>query len=182
MNKKGMIAAVVGLTLILGATGCAKKEAAQPPAQNSTGQVSPTPQTQAKPVDANKVADNIYKLIDKKYPGDWKANGTTLSKGNYTENGKYEIAAAVGAAYPGSMVSIFIGQDRISSTVINQQTGKPVLTGYPTPPQVLDTMKSGKVTSGTSSGMGSGMGSYQKIYVPFKSGDKTVAVLTISVQ
>ncbi len=187
MNKKTLVIAAVGLALIASATGCANKAPTTPPTtqKQQQGQMPPTQQAPAsKPLDAEKVAADINKLLDEKYPGEWKVSGTTLSKGNYTENKNYGIADAVEKAYPGSMVSVFVGQDRVSSTVKNSQTNERVLTGYPTPPKVAETIQSGKPSAGSSSGMGGGasIGSYQKVYVPFKSGDKVVAVMSISMQ
>lgn len=180
MNKKALLATIVSVGLLTGAVGCTAKTPAPSPApapQQSAQSNTPAP----KPVDAEKMASDINKLIDEKFPGDWKASGSKLSKGNYTENDNYKIADAVGAAYPGSMVSIFVGQTRVSTTVGNNSTGKRAL-DYPVPAAIGEVMKSGKVVSGTSTGMGTGMGSYQKVYVPFKSGTTTIAVLSISVQ
>jgi hypothetical protein len=178
MNKKSILATLVSLALLTGAAGCAAKTtpAPAPAPQQSTQQAAPP----AKPVDSAKMSSDITKLIDEKFPGEWKVSGSKLSKGNYTENDNYKIADAVGAAYPGSMVSIFVGQTRVSTTVGNTSTGKRAL-DYPVPAAISEVMKNGKVISGTSTGMGTGMGSYQKVYVPIKSGNTTIAVLSISV-
>jgi len=192
MKKIKLFSVLIGVALLAGVAGCSSKEPAQTsqapqqsaPASLPPGHVAVPGQTYgdnsqpAAPIDTKQVADKITKLIDEKFPGEWKVSGITLSKGNYTENNKYEIANAVGSAFPGSMVSIFVGETRISSTV-KDQTGNPVLSGYPTPPAVGETMKSGKVTAGAPSSMGGT--SYQKVYIPLKAGDKTVAVLSISV-
>ncbi len=181
MNKKSLMVALVSLTLLAGATGCTGKQPAPQPPQGQAGQMMPPPAQPSKPVDANQVADKVTKLLDEKYPGEWKVSGKTLSKGKYTENDNFGIADTVGSEFPGSMVSIFVGEDRISSTVKNNQTGQRVLSGYPTPATVGETMKSGKPAVGSST-MGSSIGSYQKVYIPLKSGDKTVAVMSISLQ
>jgi hypothetical protein len=113
-------------------------------------------------------------LLKKNYPGDWKVSGTTLSKGSYTENGNYKMVDDVEKLFPGTMgVSIFVGEERISSSV--KQGTERVLKGYATPTTVGEVMKSGTTTSTLSSG-------YLKVYVPFKdSSGKTVAVMTVSV-
>jgi hypothetical protein len=112
-------------------------------------------------------------LLKKNYPGDWKVSGTTLSKGSYTENGNYKMVDDVEKLFPGTMgVSIFVGEERISSSV--KQGTERVLKGYATPTTVGEVMKSGTTTSTLSSG-------YLKVYVPFKdSSGKTVAVMTVS--
>jgi len=182
MNKKSLMVALVSLTLLAGTAGCTGKEPAPTlPPQSPPTQTMP-PAQPPKPVNANEVADKVNKLLDEKYPGEWKVSGKTLSKGKYTENDNFGIADSVASAFPpGTMVSIFVGEDRISSTVKNNQTGQRVLSGYPTPPAVGETMKSGKAMVGQST-MGSSIGSYQKVYIPLKSGDKTVAVISISLQ
>ncbi|HEX3030754.1 MAG TPA: cache domain-containing protein [Bacillota bacterium] len=186
MNKKILFTALVSLTVVATVTaGCTSKTpSTNTTPQQSTQQSTQQPaqqQTPAKAIDKDKVAADIQKLIDEKFPGDWKVQDTKLSKGSYTENDTYKIADAVAAAYPGSMVSVFVGQTRVSTSVSNSSTGKRAL-DYPVPPAIAEVMKNGKVISGSSTGMGSSMGSYQKVYVPFKSGDKTVAVMSISLQ
>lgn len=200
MNRKRILVAIASLALVVAITGCGKKEV--PPQTNLEGQQGqqqqqsaqlpeghpPIDTTQqgvygggdsaAKSVDADAVVKKINDTLDEKFPGEWKAEGTTLKKGDYTENGNYKIADAVNELYPGSMVSLFVGETRVSSTI--KQNGQPVLEGYPTPAEVGETMKSGKTISGAAGSMGGS--SYQKIYMPLKSGDKTVAVLTISSQ
>lgn len=183
MNKKSLFTALVSLTLVATVTGCSSKT----PATNTAPQ-QPAPSTQqqtyqapAKAIDAEKTAADILKLLDEKFPGDWKVEGTKLSKGSYTENDTYKIADTVAGAYQGAMVSVFVGQTRVSTSVSNTSTGKRAL-DYPVPPAIAEVMKNGKVVSGASTGMGTTMGSYQKVYVPFKSGNTTVAVMSISLQ
>ncbi|MFZ3372880.1 MAG: cache domain-containing protein, partial [Desulfitobacteriaceae bacterium] len=121
------------------------------------------------------VEAKVNGLLTTKYPGEWKVDGTTLSKVTYTENGKYTIVDDIAALFPSSMggVSIFIGEKRISSS-IKQTGGERVLEGYPTPPTVGEVMISGKSTTTQSSG-------YLKVYIPLKAANKTLAVMTISV-
>lgn len=184
MFKKFAIAIIVGL-LVVGGVGCAKKS--DPPKtgqQSGQGQLppghptAPNSGTPAKPVNLQEITDNVTKAIDAKFAGDWSVSGTTLKKGDYTENNNYKIADEVANLYPGSMVSIFVGQNRISGTV-KDQTGNRVLAGYATPETVAEVMKSGKATVTSGGTMGSS--SYQKVYMPFKSKDgKTVAVMSVS--
>jgi hypothetical protein len=184
MFKKFAIAIIVG-SLVVGGVGCAKKTDTSQSGQSATqsqlpaGHPSPTNSGQpAKPVNVQEVSDKVTKAIDAKFAGDWSVSGTTLKKGDYAENNNYKIADEVANLYPGSMVSIFVGQNRISGTV-KDQTGNRVLAGYATPETVGEVMKSGKATVTSGGTMGSS--SYQKVYMPFKSKDgKTVAVMSIS--
>ena len=187
MNKQKIISAAFGIALLVGVTGCSSNEPTQssaptptmPPGQSAMpGQTPTQPATPAKPINTQEVAEKVTKVIDEKFPGDWKVEGKTLSKGKYTENEKYGIADAVAKEFPDSMVSIFVGQDRISSTVKGKD-GKPVSSGYSVPEQVAQTQKSGKVMAGTPSDLGGSI--YQKVYIPLKNGETTVAVITVSV-
>lgn len=182
MRKIISMILVLGLILVVG-IGCGKKETAQ----NSTPQLPSQPNSfgsmgdkakPAKPVDVKEVTEKVTKALDAKFPGEWKVSGTTLKKGSYTENDNYGIVDEVANVYPGSMISLFVGQDRISSTVKGQD-GKRVLAGYPTPETVGKTMESGKASVAAADSMGST--SYQKVFMPLKAGDKTVAVMTISI-
>lgn len=177
MFKKKIYIVVTILALMVSLAGCAKKPATPVVPQAGTA-VKPTetPAVTGGKVSQADVETKINDLLNKKYPGDWKVSGTTLSKGTYTENGNYKIVDDVAALFPDTMgVSIFIGEERISSSVIQQDTKERVLKGYATPPTVGEVMKSGKTTSTLSSG-------YLKVYVPFKdSSGKTVAVMTVSI-
>ncbi|EGW41044.1 cache domain-containing protein [Desulfosporosinus sp. OT] len=181
MLKKQVFIVVTIMALIFTLAGCAKKPTTPVTPQTGT-EVTPsdhpteTPANSGNKVSQTDVEGKINDLLNKKYPADWKVSGTTLSKGAYTENGNYKIVDDVAALFPETMgVSIFIGEERISSSVIQQDTGTRVLKGYATPPTVGEVMKSGKTTSTLSSG-------YLKVYVPFKdSSSKTVAVMTVSV-
>ncbi|TGE32925.1 cache domain-containing protein [Desulfosporosinus sp. Sb-LF] len=179
MFKKILIVVTV-MVLMLSLAGCAKKpeapKATQPQAGTAVTPEGHPAEVQAQPGDKASqaaVETKINDLLNKKYPGDWKVAGTTLSKGSYTENGNYKIVDDVEALFPGTMgVSIFVGEERISSSV--KQGTERVLKGYATPPTVGEVMKSGTTTSTLSSG-------YLKVYIPFKASDKTVAVMTVSV-
>jgi len=179
MFKKVLIGVTI-MALTVSLAGCAKKPATPAVPQAGTAatpQGHPTlPPTASGTVSQADVETKIKDLLNEKYPGDWKVSGTTLSKGSYTENGKYKLVDDVAALFPGTMgVSIFVGEERISSSVIQQDIGQRVLKGYATPPTVGEVMKSGTTTSTLSNG-------YLKVYVPFKEGGgKTVAVMTVSV-
>jgi predicted small lipoprotein YifL len=183
---KKLVVGVAVLSLVVALTGCGNKQPA-PTANQQTGTTSPTAQTTptghpaetpvqpntATKVDPAQVETKIKDLLDKKYPGEWKVTDTTLSKGSYTENKNYKIVDDIEALFPGTMgVSIFVGEERISSSV--KQGTERVLQGYPTPATVGEVIKSGKSTSTESSG-------YLKVYIPLKAGAKTLAVLTVSV-
>jgi len=183
MFKKKVFTIVTIMVLMASIVGCAKKSEVEAPkvSQSQAGgaqlpEAHPT-ETPAPTVDkAGQAAaeTKINDLLNKNYPGDWKVSGTILSKGSYTENGKYKMVDDVEKLFPGTMgVSIFVGEERISSSV--KQGTERVLKGYPTPTTVGEVMKSGTTTSTLSSG-------YLKVYVPFKDNTgKTVAVMTVSV-
>jgi len=185
MFKKVTVAIIIVLLAVVG-FGCSKDtekpQTGQPSAQGQLPEGHPSPTSgnsgeSAKPVDLAEVSDKV-KALDAKFAGDWSVSGTTLKKGAYVENDSYKIADEVGALYSGSMVSIFVGQDRISSTVTDQ-TGKRVLEGYPTPDTVAKVMESGEAAVTSADSMGSI--SYQKVYLPFKSKDgNIVAVMSVS--
>ncbi|HWQ41368.1 MAG TPA: cache domain-containing protein [Desulfosporosinus sp.] len=181
MFKKKVIIVATIIVMMVALAGCAKKPATPvvPQAGTSVSPEGHPAETPAQPGGKVKQADvetKINDLLKKNYPGDWKASGSTLSKGSYTENGNYKMADEVAALFPGTMgVSVFVGEERISSNITRQDTGERVLKDYPTPLTVGEVMKSGTTTSTLSSG-------YLKVYVPFKdSSAKTVAVMTVSV-
>ncbi len=180
MVKKKWLITVTIMGLMVSLAGCAKTSQVPKTTQPSTAtsqlpEGHPT-ETLAQPGNKESqaaVETKINDLLNKSYPGDWKVAGTTLSKGSYTENGNYKIVDDIEKLFPGTMgVSIFVGEERISSSV--KQGTERVLKGYPTPATVGEVMKSGSTTSTLSSG-------YLKVYVPFKASGKTVAVMTVSV-
>ncbi len=187
--KKLLIAVIAGL-LVITALGCSgnKEQALDttgtsqtelPAGHPSFDEIDGSQQPSGQPtVDAEEVMDKINTALDKKFPGEWKVSDTTLQKGDYTENGNYGIVDEVTNIYPGSMVSLFVGEERISGTITGED-GKRVLEGYPTPEAVGQTMDTGKASIVSAGSIGST--NYQKVYLPIKSGDKTVAVLTISI-
>lgn len=180
MIKKKVFIVVTILALMFSLAGCATKpEATKPPqpqagvSQLPEGHPTETPTQPGDKVSQAAVETKINDLLNKNYPGDWKVSGTTLSKGSYTENGNYKMVDDIEALFPDTMgVSIFVGEERISSSV--KQGTERVLKGYATPATVGEVMKSGTTTSTLSSG-------YLKVYVPFKASGKTVAVMTVSV-
>lgn len=178
MFKKLLIGVLAGSLLIAG-FGCSKKETntTQNTGQQTLPGGPPASSAPAKPINGDEVAEKVSKALDAKFPGEWSASGTTLKKGSYTENDNFQIVAEAEKVYPGAMISIFIGEKRISSTI--KENGKPVLEGYPTPPEVGQTITSGKILVTNAGSMGSS--SYQKVYLPLKAGDKTVAVMTLSI-
>lgn len=179
--RKITAAFIVGLLVVVG-FGCSAKKETPQTSSSTTELPAGHPSVQggqpSKPVNVNEVSDKITKALDQKYPGEWKVSGNKLSKGSYTENGNYGIADEAEKIYPGSMVSIFVGQERISGTVKGQD-GKRVLSGYQTPEDVDKTMKSGKASVVSAGSINSA--AYQKVFLPLKSGNKTVAVMSISI-
>ena len=187
--KKLLFIIIAGL-LVITAIGCSGTTDQTPKNETSQTQLPPghpsfddtsqdsNQQTEVKPVDADEVMQKVTEALDKKYPGEWKVSGSSLQKGDYTENDNYGIVDEVAKLYPGSMVSLFVGQDRISGT-IKGEDGKRVLEGYPTPEAVTDTVNSGKASVVSAGSIGST--NYQKVYLPIKSGDTTLAVLTVSI-
>ncbi len=183
---KKLVVGVAVFTLVVSLAGCGNKQPAPAPQpqQNSQLPAGHPGETPAKPssgakVDQAQVESKIKELLDKKYPGDWKVSGTTLSKGSYTENKNYKIADDVATLYPDSIVSIFVGDKRISSTVRQQGTDVESME-YPVPATVGEVMKSGKTSSTETQGFTAGK-KMLKVYIPLKTGDKTVAVLSASV-
>lgn len=183
MVKKKVLIGVTIMILMVSLAGCAKKPkvedliVSKPQAgvsQLPEGHPTETPASTVDKAGQAAAETKINDLFNKHYPGDWKASGTTLSKGSYTENGNYKIVDDVEKLFPGTMgVSIFVGEERIASSV--KQGTERVLKGYATPTTVGEVMKSGMTTSSVISG-------YLKVYVPFKdSSGKTVAVITVSV-
>lgn len=185
IRKKALIVTTV-LAMSIFLVGCSNSSTASknqspiPPQASSSSSTTLPPnhptESSAQPGDAASQAEvekKINDYIGQNFPGDWKVAGTTLSKGSFTENGNYKIVDGLNDVFPETMgVSIFVGEERISSSV--KQGTERVLKGYPTPSTVGDVIKSGKTTSTQSSG-------FLKVYVPLKAGDKTVAVLTVSV-
>ncbi len=176
---KRIILVATIMVLIVSIVGCAKKsETPAPQPSNMTqkpeGHPVETPTQLGDNESQAEVETKINDLLKKNYPGDWKVSDATLSKGSYTENGNYKMVDDVKSLFPDTMgVSIFVGEERISSSV--KQGTERVLKGYATPTTVGEVMASGKTTSTLSGG-------YLKVYIPFKDGiGKTVAVLTVSV-
>lgn len=151
-----------------------------PSGHPSTDQSAQQPAAPAEPVNMDNVIGRIDAFLNEKFPGNWEVKGDNLSRGSYTENGKYEIADGIEQQLgSGSMISIFVGEKRISTTVVQSGGGR-VLEGYPTPPEVADVLKSGKEVAGGKSSMGST--NYVKAFIPLKDKDgKTVAVLSVVV-
>lgn len=178
MLKKRVLMVVIIMVLIGSLVGCAKVEDPAPPPTHAVIMPEGHPvESRVQPGDDRDQADvetKINELISKNYPGDWTVSGTTLSKGSYTENGNHKIVDDVEALFPDTMgVSIFVGEERISSSV--RQGTERVLKGPAIPTTVGEVMKSGTTTSTQSGG-------YLKVYTPFKdSSAKTVAVMTVSI-
>jgi len=166
---------------MLSLAGCANKPVTPTTPQPGTSINPPdhpaeTPAPQGDKVSQADVETKTNDLLNKKYPGDWKLSGNILGRGLYTENSNFKIVDDVAALFPNTMgVSIFVDNQRISSSVIQQNTGQRVLGGYATPAAVGDVLKSGTTASTLSSG-------YQNVYIPLKDNSgKTVAVMTISI-
>lgn len=185
MLRKKVIMVTTILAMSISLVGCSnapstasKSQSPVPPQTSSSSTALPPdhPTESAQPGDAASQAEiekKINDYISKNYPGDWKVDGTTLSKGSYTENGNYKIVDGLNEVFPDTMgVSIFVGEERISSSV--KQRDRARTQRISTPSTVGDVLKSGKTSSTQSSG-------YIKVYLPLKAGDKTVAVLTVSV-
>lgn len=179
MLKKIVLVVVIIMALTGSLVGCAKKAEDPAPPPNHA-EIMPEGHPVESPVqpggdrDQANVETKINELISTNYPGDWKVSGTTLSKGSYTENGNHKMVDDVEGLFPDTMgVSIFVGEERISSSV--RQGTERVLKGPAIPTTVGEVMKTGTTTSTQSGG-------YLKVYTPFKdSGGKTVAVMTVSV-
>jgi len=181
---KKLIVTLTTIALVATLTGCGTAKAPNSTTQQTTQQTTSADQAQATQahgndtplqagtkVDQASVESKVNDLLTKKFPGDWKLSGTTLSKGSYTENDKSQIVGEVASLFSGNMgVSIFVGEDRISSSLGDVKN----MQGYLTPSTVGEVFKSGKTTTTQS-------GSYAKVYIPLKSGNKTLAVLLITI-
>ncbi|MDA8441447.1 MAG: hypothetical protein M0Z55_03635 [Peptococcaceae bacterium] len=186
---KKLTVSVAVLSLTLALAGCGSTPAPKPPAQQpqASAQLPPghpgstTGQSAAvtTPKYSQSQVESMVNAVLKKYPGDWKISGTTLSKGSYTENKNYNIVDDIGSAIPGAMVSIFVGDNatRISSTV--RMSGSD-MNSYPSPPEAAQAIKAGKTISSDAAGMG-GTGTYLQVFIPIKSGSKTIGVIMADV-
>ena len=183
-------AIVVGIVLAIVVKGTSTPTPAPAPqtqqdanSQPPTGQPSmpgQTAQPPAQPVNMDNIIGRIDAYLNEKYPGNWEVKGEKLSRGSYTENDNFKIADGIEEQLgSGSMISIFVGEKRISTTVVQTGGGR-VLEGYPTPPEVAEVLKTGKEIAGGKSSMGST--NYVKAFLPLKDkAGKTVAVLSVVV-
>lgn len=147
-----------------------------PTVPNGGNQAAPAP---AQPINMDNLIGRIDAFLQESYPGDWKAEGTKLYKGDYLENDNFkivdELETKIGS---GAMISIFVGETRISTNIKQQGAGRAI--DYPVPEQVAEVMKTGKEIDGGSSSMGDI--SFSKVYLPLKDKDgKTIGVMSVSV-
>src|SRR5680860_737332 len=180
MFKKKVLIVVTIIVLMVSLVGCAKKPEAPNVSQSQVdsfqlpeGHPTETPTSTVDKESQANVESKINDLLSKKYPGDCKISGTTLSKGSYTENDNYKMVDDVETVFPDTMgVSIFVGEERISSSV--KQGTERVLSGYPTPPPVGDVMNSETNTRPLRIG-------YLKLVTPFTDRNpKPVPVVPVS--
>ncbi|WP_245917514.1 methyl-accepting chemotaxis protein [Bacillus canaveralius] len=102
--------------------------------------------------------------IDEKYPGDWTIKNGKLQKGKVVLNDNFEIVDEIGE-YTGDTVTIFQGDTRISTNVMNE--GKRAV-GTAVSSEVANTViKDGKNFYGEAEVAGN---FYQTAYMPIKDG------------
>jgi methyl-accepting chemotaxis protein len=68
-----------------------------------------------------------YRLLNEKYPGKWEVIGSRLFKGNVLMNENYELIDAV-SKETGSLVTIFMGDTRVATTVLNNDGSRAINT------------------------------------------------------
>lgn len=194
---------VIGLAsiLLLSGYGCAEKKATNDSQKQNPGAVASNNQNLTTSVDktttsktpqfhpsastgvssslnVNNLEKQVNQIIDKKFPGEWDVDGTTLKKGSYVENNNYGITDEIAKNIKGSMVSIYVGETRISNT-LTSHTGR-LLSGYAVPLEVDKTMKSGKAIFYKTK---LNQHEYQKAYIPIKNNsDDVIAVIGLSIK
>lgn len=189
----GAGALLVGVIIGFVVNGTTKPEPAAPPQQQQTADNSQLPQDHpniagqqgdqaqapAQPINMDNIIGRIDAFLQESYAGNWKVEGDKLYKGDYLENDNFKIVDELETKLgSGSMISIFVGEKRISTNIKQQGAGRAF--DYPVPAQVAEVMKSGKEIDGGTSSMGSI--SFAKAYLPLKDKDgKTVAVMSVSV-
>lgn len=129
IKRKWLITAAI-MVLMASQTGCSKDQnlgTSKPlptSAQLSESHPAETPDTTSDKGSQLAVESKINDWLAKNYPGNWNVVGTTLSKGNYIENGRYKLVDGIETLFPGTMgISIFIGEERISSSVKKGRNG-----------------------------------------------------------
>lgn len=179
MKKKILVLGLAGL-LLVSAVGCSAKK---PPAinknvsENTENHPMATAGISAKS-NAVEMTNKINSIIDKKFPGKWSVNGLQLKKGSYVENDKYEIVDEISKNLNGSMISLYVGENRISNSLKDSTGGR--MLDYDIPAEVTKTMQSGKASELSLNGPGGKP--YQKFYIPIKQGDKTLGVIGVSMK
>lgn len=189
MFKKLSLAIGV-LTLAIALVGCGtsntpqqSSNSTQAPSSNQlpAGHPTTTGGTALPKMTQDQIVSQVNTLLDKQFPGDWKLSGTTLSKGNYTENNNFKIVDDIANNFNGlGVASIFIGNSQRMSSSIRAGSGVPTSAEFPAPAEVAQVMKSGKVQSSTAPGMGGG-GNYLRVFIPLQSGSQTIGVLEVEV-
>ncbi len=94
----------------------------------------------------NAVLNLGYKLLDEKYPGEWKVVGDKLFKGNVVMNENYDLVDII-SKETGSLATIFMGDTRVATTVLNNDGSRAI--GTKAVPQVIDkVLHDGKIYNG----------------------------------
>jgi methyl-accepting chemotaxis protein len=104
-----------------------------------------------------------YEILDKEYPGEWRREGDKLYKGNTLMNENYGIVDKIGQL-TGDTVTIFCGNTRISTNVMNE--GKRAV-GTTVAENVANVvLKQGEKYYGEANVVGN---KYQTAYTPIKN-------------
>lgn len=69
-----------------------------------------------------------YNYLNEKLPGDWQVVGGVLYKGDTKINENYEIVDQIGELTGGNTVTIFLGDTRVTTNVINQSGNRAINT------------------------------------------------------
>jgi methyl-accepting chemotaxis protein len=94
----------------------------------------------------NAVLNLGYRLLSEKYPGEWEVFGGRLFKGNVLMNENYDLVDII-SKETGSLVTIFMGDTRITTTVLNKDGSRAI--GTKAAQNVINTvLHDGKVYNG----------------------------------
>jgi methyl-accepting chemotaxis protein len=109
-------------------------------------------------------------IIDALYPGDWRAEGDQLYKGDTLINGNYKIVDYIGRLTNGDTATIFLGDTRVATNVILADGQRAV--GTQASSVVAETvLKEGRHYLGTADVVGN---SYQTAYMPIRDANGQV--------
>jgi methyl-accepting chemotaxis protein len=110
-----------------------------------------------------------YELINRIYPGAWTVKDGQLLKGSQLMNDNTDIVDLIGKLTNGDTVTVFMGDTRITTNVINE--GKRAVGTKASVPVIDKVLKAGEFYVGTANVVGH---TYQAAYMPIKDDTGTV--------